>query len=425
MRRTMYTAAILAGFAATLVGSSGHAEPVADAVDPLQDRHRNLIRLAVYIDTLRANAEDARLLPISADQDIPPRALLDSLRSWLPELASHHVLRKSFSRTIPRKHSRPKRIAPALSAYITRFDEPAAYDPSALPPTIFMPTVMPALMPTKGIWIQALTDSSKQKDREGIDGFESDGESISVGFDRSIASNVRTGVRYARTGTKVLSNRFGRDDLKSDEITAYTSLGSGRHSLSLNFSYSDHETERVRPILIPTADSVRVVALFSQINASQWASTLSYGASFGSNAVRVSPFASMTYANLTTDDYLEAGPGDLSLLVATDDEEQIVGAAGVGFGIDWVAGNWLMAPSLQFAIDHDFKADQTTTFTRIPGSDFGFESSGYSIQKTRLRTGIGFTAIHIKGLSAYANVTIEHKRDYDYLGAIIGLQYDF
>ena len=388
-----------------LLTQAALADPVPDSVVSDQDKLGNLIRLAVYLEGLSGTAQGETADLIDNLRSASAERVRESLRSLIPELAAHHVLRRSFAR--PRLRRDDDVHAASVSSFVHWLNSDGEYQS------------------TTGLWLQGFSDSSEQNDRDDVNGFESDSRGFTLGFDRSVADGVALGIMFSRVDTEVDSNRFGRDDVTVDEYSAYTAFFWGRQYFSMNLAYSDNVTDRLRPIIIPILDVPVVVPLASEITSKQWATSASYGFTLSRRGWRFGPFASLAYAELTTDDYVERSTRELSFIVETDTEETLIAGVGFGLGYDYLGDSWIVAPSFQLAVERDLKADPTTSFSTIRGTAFGFDSSGYSIEETRVRYGVGLNLIHISGFSASIYYDAERKNDYSYQAGIIGVQYDF
>ena len=417
------------------------AAPGLDALIGDQPAGQNIRKLIIALEQLQSAPDGDTsgsasgtlkdtLTLLQASRD--PVAVRDALKQLLPELAAHQVLKRT---RLPGFSSFPRRRLQSLEN--TR-EQPFSRDPGAgssgygfsgsglAGNGILWLGSDTSFQPSTGIWLQAFSDSSEQNDRNDVNGFDADSSGLAVGLERDISPNTRLGIAFSRTDADVDSNRFGRDKSTSDDYSVYSSTYFGNLSLSTNLSYSDNQTDRVRVVRIQTDAGARTFALQSDIDSQQISAlvSLNWNRNFD-NGFTLSPLVSLSYSKLETDDYLERGAGELSLLVSTDDEEQIIGALGVSLSYATQQGNWLVLPELHVALEHDFRTDDTKTFSRFRGTRFGFESRGYSIEENRLRGGISLGFLHFAGFSMQLGIDLERKDDYHYLAGLIGVRYGF
>ena len=387
------------------------AAAVSDAVDAGE---RNFIELARALDAAAAGASGeladvARLLAIAQSRD----AIRNAFRALLPELARHQVLKQQRAHRRPGRRVEGSRGTPILLASV----DASGIDAAPLEAT---------KQPRTGLWLQAWADRAEQDDRDDINGFESDTSGISIGLDRAFTENWTLGLSIARQTGDVDSERFGQDDLESFEVSAYTSLSAGHNVFSATLGFADSETDRERTVVITTDAGNRAFGLVSDVNSERLAGSLSWTGIYSNQAaLTLSPFASVGFSRLQTDDYVESGAGNLSLLVETDDEDELIGSAGVSLGMSRVTGNWLLAPNVTVAFEHDFKTDATRTLSRFRDTRFGFESSGLSVEENRWRFSVGFQALHVQGFAISLALETHRKDDYHYDAAIIGVQTQF
>ncbi len=388
-----------------------------------QNTPTNVVKLIAVLNRLQsqssAELKDTLTL-LEASQDRV--RVRQALKQLLPELAAHQILKQRHNDRYRQNRGQGRPGIEKPNTYGESY--PKLYR-AALNGVTWLNS-KDDFEPMSGIWLQTFADTSEQNDRDDINGFDADSRGVAVGFDRDISKTTSLGISYSRISTDVDSNRFGRDDVTSDEYAGYSTSYFGNVSISTSINYSANRTDRVRVIRIQTDAGARLFALKSDIDASQLTGSVSIGWNTTLlDNIELSPFLNLSYAKLKTDDYLERGGGELNLLVETDDEEQIIGGIGLSLSYSHEAGNWLITPGFHLALEHDFKGDDTRTFSRFRGTDFGFESRGYSIEENRVRGGVSLGLIHYAGFSLQLGIDAEAKDDYTYLAASLGIRYGF
>lgn len=274
------------------------------------------------------------------------------------------------------------------------------------------------------LWSQVWIDDAEQDDRDNIDGFDARSRGLTFGLDRTFG-RLGLGAQVATSTGTTESDLFGEDDVDSIEFGVNANWSIDDHLLSASITYTDSELDRLRVIAIPTQTELRLFRLTSTIDSTQWAATVGWSGHWEiGDAWAVAPFTAFSYAQLETDDYLEQGAGNLSLGVATDDEQQSVGTIGASLSYLSGRGNWLISPSITFAYEHDFKADATQTQSRFLGTNFRFASRGYSITENRVRVSAGLQLANLNGWGFSLSLETQRKDDYAYNAAIIGVQFD-
>ena len=409
----------VACFVPLLVTAPGHADIDAAAADAVVGQ-QNLQRL---VTTLRALADRGVLtgsLQSIADQldaSSQPAAVRAALRTLLPEVARSHFLRENRrTRANPqRRHGGGLRFLDTAAASRDRL----TWASTAAPPASER-----RHRATTDVWLQGWTDEASQDDEDGLDGFDATSRGLKVGFDRSLSERWSAGLSLGRFDNEIDSDRLGQDDQDGDEIAASVFYSWGVHGLAFNYSYARLDTQRSRAVVVDTEAGLRRFLLNSDIDADQQIANLGYSAYLRRDGDwSFSPFASLTYANLATDDYQEFGPGDtLALTVTTKDEEQLIAAAGVSVSFEYFTDNWAIVPSVTLSFEHDLRADPTIATSTFRDTPLSFDTVGFEIEESRWQYALGLTFLHRDGFGIGLTYDGHRKDNYASDAAILSLQ---
>ncbi|NOX51068.1 MAG: autotransporter outer membrane beta-barrel domain-containing protein [Gammaproteobacteria bacterium] len=339
-----------------------------------------------------------------------------SLRSLLPEVTRQNMLRE---RSVPAFNSRRTKHISRLptgerSAYLQPFSSNLVWLDST-----------DRYQPTTDFWLQTWVDQGTQDDADGFDGFDSESRGFAIGVDYNLSENLALGISAGRNNGEVSSDIFGDDEQYSNEIAVAVFYEQGIHSFSGSFKHSKSEVDRERIIIVDTDTASRSFRLNSDFQSTQ--NTLSLGYSLfltHSDSFTFSPYLLATYSHLAIDNYIERGRGSLALIVETDNEAQLIGTLGANMSWSWAVGEWLVAPHIGVAIERDFRADVTTTFSRFSDAptSLRFQTTGYNVEQNRWRYAFGISALHTKNVSVSINYEGQRKSDYKYDAAIINLR---
>ena len=381
-----------------------------DSIPQAPDPKDNVRRLVELLRDIERRGGDPGGIVADLDRNQNLQQVASSLRSILPDVARLHALRERVSplpssmRHRSPTESRSEAIQSSFSPVLW-LDSQATYQPN----TYF--------------WLQAFSDDAEQDDSDGINGFKSDSRGFTLGFDRELTERWTAGISMTRASGTIESDVFGEDDTTTQSFDLSLSYQRGQHSWNFDVTHSSGDVDRERFMFINTGTEIRRFRLLSDIDTDQTGLSLGYSSFFTRDSgFAVSPFASLRYATLKTDDYQERGINNVSLDVQTDDEEQLVGTIGLSASWGIFGDQWIWSPYVNAAVDHDFKAEVTVTRSRINQSDLRFITEGYDIEETRFRFGAGLSAMWGESLSLSLGYEGHRKGDYHYDGVILNLQ---
>ena len=394
-------------------GLTSSAAMFDKSLDGAKDPRGNLRRLVDNLGdiqgTHRPDGNLSQVVGVLTADDNPVN-VRDGLRNLLPEVGRHTALRE---RKGPYRAFRPTH----------RSTTPTPAPRSSWSTVKWLTTGEESYRGSTQIWVQTWVDDATQDDAESLNGFDSNGRGFTLGIDQSLTPKLSLSLTVGAAEGNIDSNVFGEDDLDSDDYSIYLNYAMGKHNVSLGLSRALNETERDRIIIVSTPDGPRVFPLQSEFDSEQQAVSFAYSSSFeGADNLSISPFLGVTYAKLSTDDYIERGGGDLNLSVVTDDESQLLGGLGVTFSWALFGKRWLLSPSISAAVEHDFKSDSTTTFSHFRDTPIRFTTQGYDIERTRWRFGAGIGALFGENVNLNLSYQGHRKGDYTYDSVILSLQ---
>ena len=277
------------------------------------------------------------------------------------------------------------------------------------------------LAPRTDLWVQTWANDSEQED----DFFEysADSKGWLLGIDQELTERWLLSVSVGTEASEIDSSIFGRDDVDSQQASVGLTYAKDQHSVGLTWQRTDSETDRLRVLFVPTESGIRRFPLVSDFDTTRNSIQIAYSTYFEpSTTFAITPFVSASYAWLETDDYVERGGDALSLIVETDDEEQILGSLGVTLSWLRIGENWSFAPAITALVEHDFKSEITTTISRFTGTDSRFITTGHDISETRWRGGASLSAIFRDRASLTFAYEAHVRDDYEYDGVILSAQ---
>ncbi|MEM7099884.1 MAG: autotransporter outer membrane beta-barrel domain-containing protein [Pseudomonadota bacterium] len=279
----------------------------------------------------------------------------------------------------------------------------------------------------KNIWLQTWTDSAEQDDQDFFDGFEATQTGVALGLDLAITENLDFGVSIGRYSGEVDSNIFGEDQSNGTQLGVYVARSYGNHTISAQLNNSRDQIDRERLMIVLTETQPRTFLLTSDIDSQQIGYSIDYSYSFlpdlhSTSSFMFSPFASVAYAEIQTDNYIERGSETLSLSVETQDEEHLSGTIGATLGWAYFHTNWTVMPSLTLAFEHDFQADPTVTTSRFRDTTLTFDTEGLELEENRWRYNLGLSLIHRNNIGIGFSYQGQRKGDYRYDGVVLNLQ---
>ena len=242
-----------------------------------------------------------------------------------------------------------------------------------------------------GIWLENLSVNAEQSDFNGIEGFDSDIEALTVGFDRSFGQ-WRFGGAYSEGDAKTTNNGSnGSVQIESDQFALYGDYQAGRWGVSGLVAFTDFAYDLSRSTSFLSQGSITgetggdlldvgINSAYTLIGASSW---------------NLNAIAGLTYSSLEVDSFNEVG--GLNLAVDFDDVDRLRSELGLVASGSRSLGGWNVQPSLKLAWKHDFE-DATTAFNGNVGG-FNFGQLGNRLEEDIFNVGAGVQFTNKAGLT--------------------------
>ena len=278
------------------------------------------------------------------------------------------------------------------------------------------------------IWLQTWQRDIDQDDQNLLDQFESEEKGVAAGISFDLAKDTSIDISLSRAEADTNSFAFGTDDqsIKDINLTLFQYIND--HGISISAGYGEIDTKRDRRIINFNNPSQPRIRLLSDFDTQIMSFGLQYSYYITSdnplNTWMLSPTIGINYNQLTTDNYIEFGPNNEQLSVSTEDEEQVIGNAGLTFSWAHFRGDWMISPSITTAFEHDFKVDPTSTEAIVRDVPIRFSNEGYDIEDNRFLYGAAINFSHLESLSFGVVFQAQKKDDYSYKTIMLNLQLD-
>lgn len=412
-----WTASASAEISNSLATQNGNQANLQRLVSALSDaRNSDGGELAAVYD--RLNAPDADL-----------RQVVNALRTLLPEVTRQ---KHKIERSLHPHHAVGRAARPSIAANKILLQNATRSGIGPMYGSVFPLNAMPSTTsnqnpePSFSLWMQVWGDNGSQKDTDNLNGFDAQARGVSLGLDHGFTSAWTVSVALGTLCSDIDSDEFGKDEEDGIEFTTGVYYASVNHNISINAGYVRSQTDRRRVIIVNPGAGPRRLALDSDLDSSQiiLGTNYAYGYTPTPNLL-ISPYISLSWSKVDTDDYNEVGAGSLSLDVSTDDQAQLVGS--LGLDAMWLIdrGLWTWSPSIGLAFTEVFKSERLETFSRFRGHNRGFRTQGLSDEKSIWSYQAGLSATHTSGFSASLTYSGHNQSDYLYDALALTLQTQF
>lgn len=273
----------------------------------------------------------------------------------------------------------------------------------------------------QGIWVKGLYGEVSQRQRDGIEGFDSDTQGFVLGGDRELVNGTVLGLAWARTNTDVTGkNGLTSSEVDFDQLSAYTSRAYGSWLFDAQLSYGIGSNETSRRVMGSTAHA--------NFDSRQIGAQATAGYEWQlDNATRLTPRVSLDYANLKLDAYEERGAGALNL---RNEEQRIerfeLGLAGTLAHLTQV-GELMVEPRLTLGAHHDFqgKARSSISSFAFAPDETRFVVDGPEADKTRYQAGLGLDIYSVGGFTTSLDYGFGWSSSMSAHAGALQLRYDF
>ncbi len=284
-----------------------------------------------------------------------------------------------------------------------------------------------------GVWIQALGNNMEQKFRKGVDGFESNAFSTTIGIDYLVGRNTRLGLAggYGYADVKSKGSGNASDDIHSYNVSMYGSYdtadlreertGGKNHRNAIKKHGEDYwHVDGVLGFAWNEYDSRREINLGStkrtakaEHSGQAWSAKTEFGYMFtfeSTKSLQITPFAGLEYSCLRMNGYKENGAGALNLNVkgkSYHEIEQTLGVRGQ-YPIETDIGT--VIPAVKAAWLYDYIGDRYETRASFAGGGQSFVSRGAKPAKSGVLIGAE-AALLTKGNWTFTGNWDLEKRD--------------
>ena len=273
-------------------------------------------------------------------------------------------------------------------------------------------------------WLRPFGNWVTQDDSGGIRGYDSNTYGISVGLDTEVAAGVRLGGSFAYSKTDVDGKGAGRSniDIDSYQFTLYSDYTTDGFYVEGMVGYARNTNETSRRLTFGGLDRTAK----GEYDSNQYMVMIGGGApiSLQGNSF-LTPMGSLSYTQVSSENYTETGAGDLSMRVDTDSVNAFVGSLGARFHteIQQRAGGRLV-PSANLGLSYDFSGDEATVTGTYTGGGAAFKVKGIEVEKFAGNAGLGIA--YDDGIwSIGANYDAEFKSDYTGHSATLDARFKF
>ncbi|MDD9912296.1 MAG: autotransporter outer membrane beta-barrel domain-containing protein [Alphaproteobacteria bacterium] len=264
------------------------------------------------------------------------------------------------------------------------------------------------------MWIQAFGSVAHQGTRNGVDGFQSTGYGVAVGFDsEDIFEDALAGFSVAYSGGDVdgKSAADAQTDITSYHVNGYYSRDLADDTYvdaMIGLAYNDYETTR----------NVAVGSFTNQAKGDFSGWQVSGRAAAGryydmGGNLQLIPEASIQYTYLTLDKYTETGAGGANLTVDADDNNSLVIALGGTAAWDFEhAGGSVLRTELRGKYTYDVIGDEMTTSSTFTGGGSAFKTESAKVAQHGLVVGAGLKLLDAGGAEFGVDYDATLKADY-------------
>ncbi|MGQ4879975.1 autotransporter outer membrane beta-barrel domain-containing protein [Billgrantia sp. LNSP4103-1] len=273
----------------------------------------------------------------------------------------------------------------------------------------------------QGVWIKGLYGEVGQRQRDGIEGFDSDTQGFVLGGDAELTNGTVLGLAWARTNTDVTGrNGLTESEVEFDQLSAYTSRAYGNWLFDAQLSYGHGTNDISRRVMGSTAHA--------SFDSNQMGAQAAAGYEWQfDTATRLTPRVSLNYANLELDAYEESGAGALNLR----NEEQRIERLELGLEGEFAhltqLGGLMVEPRFTLGAYHDFQGDahsSISSFAFAP-EETRFVVEGPEADKTRYNAGLGLDVYSAGGFTTSLDYGYGWTSNMSTHAGSLQLRYDF
>jgi len=230
------------------------------------------------------------------------------------------------------------------------------------------------------LWVEAGAVSANQDNNNGVEGFDSNIDSVSVGYDRAFG-RWTLGAAYGRGDADLTNNdNNGQVSIESDQFSLYGNYQANRWVVGALVSLTDFDYDLSRNTVFGGQ---------SLISGETTGDLLDLGINGAYTLIdsswNLATVAGLTYSSLDVDAYNEVG--GLDLAVDFDDVDRLRSELGLVVSGDRKIASWTVSPTLKLSWKHDFEDDVTALNANVGG--FNFAQLGNRLDEDVFNVGAG------------------------------------
>jgi outer membrane autotransporter protein len=275
----------------------------------------------------------------------------------------------------------------------------------------------------RAVWVNVFGQSSKQKSRRNITGYDADSYGIALGGDVMVTDEALIGLSFSWASTDVdhdLNN--AETDIDSYRLTAYGSYDFNC-PVYMNWlasaGYNDYTTQRY-----VTFGNVNLSPR-SHYHAWQYEVKGELGYIMGSNEYHVIPNVSLDFARLDFHDFMEKKADTANQRISYDEASMFKAGVGVKFVYDYGYDKTHLQPEAHANAYYDFMNDRMEASSSFVGGGIGFRTTGYRPSRDSYNLGLSLTAFAENGFVFTASYDFNFRERYTANNGFLRMRYEW
>lgn len=257
-----------------------------------------------------------------------------------------------------------------------------------------------------GPWVQGLYNKSKQDSSSKNEGFRGYTQGVAFGLDAQVNDVYTLGAGYAYSATDVKSNNR-KTDVYGHNFFIYGKYQPNNWYVNaiVNYSTSDYKEHK----------NTIGVGMIGKYNVDTWGGQLMTGYQVSG----FEPKAGLRYLHIKQDSYRdEAGQ-----LVKSDNPDLLTAVAGISYGQDLRAKDFVFTPEVRLAATYDLVSDNSDATVFVGTSSY--TTVGRRLPRFGVEAGVGVTMAAFDRVDVSLNYDAGIRRDYSSHTGTLKLKYNF
>lgn len=267
-----------------------------------------------------------------------------------------------------------------------------------------------------GVWVQGLSNTSDQDQRDGVAGYSANSSGIAVGADGKLNERTTVGVAYSYLNSNVTSDTGNKTDVKGNAFTLYGSYDWQNWFVDGSLTYGRNDNDGKRYIADTVAKGSYDSELFG-LNA-----LAGYSYTFAGQWL-LEPRVAARYSNVKIDGYSEKGS---SAALRNNAQRYEVGELGAGLRVaaDFPLAQGNLQPEATLMAYHDFIGDRVSGTSSFLLGGTPFVTTGASPVRDTYEAGVGVN-YQLGAVSVGANYNYTAKTGYQSDTFLLKARYAF